>query len=244
MLHKAFFLVHCGSLVSVQGMQALFKGGGNPFSGGMGGLRATKVAIKVKERDETYFFGQRLKTAWGKCYGSPADIEIIRTSIYTGGACQENVIRFGESSLVRKIPDHIQRLGKGEWKVIGVMGPRHGPSTAKTCTQYYSNSNENPAQGYNWTCHWLLVYETKNNGRTTGMFAFDFDSQLGLYVPAKNYFSQSFPRDGGYNESIYFRIFQADQYVQMNKKLAAKNPYWYLNKGTPLAYNKFMSMLV
>merc|ERR1711964_794285 len=131
MLHKAFFLVHCGSLVSVQGMQALFKGGGNPFSGGMGGLRATKVAIKVKERDETYFFGQRLKTAWGKCYGSPADIEIIRTSIYIGGACQENVIRFGESSLVRKIPDHIQRLGKGEWRVIGVMGPRHGPPRQK-----------------------------------------------------------------------------------------------------------------
>merc|ERR1711964_670681 len=103
--------------------------------------------------------------------------------------------------------------------------------------------HENPAQGYNWTCHWLLVYETKNNGRTTGMFAFDFDSQLGLNVPAKNYFSQSFPR-GGYNDSIYFRLFQADQYVQMNKKLAAKNPYWYLNKGTPLAYNAFMSMLV
>lgn len=132
---------------------------------------------------------------------------------------------------------------KGTWKVIGVMGPNHAKDPrVQTCTQYHSNSTANPTHGFPWTCHWLLIYETNNNGHIR-QFVVDFDSSLRLYVPAQDYFYQSFPRDGGCNNTIYFRGFEAATYVTMNRRLAASNPYWYLNQGTALSYNKFTSML-
>jgi len=213
----------------VLAMKGLFAGGFAKIKLKKTRRKRPKKVMSAKEYKEAQDRKAKLEEIKG-CWRannilSTHDYDVLENeNVYISAECQKNVIRFYNQLCQGKLSS-LPTSNIKEWRIIGVMGPKHGPEHQfeKTIEQLHCSSAPiGRAQG--WTCHWFLIHRSQE-----GPYAVDLDSRLGIYVDAHDYFESSFVRKLPVNEKMMVLDFDCDYYATRTESDSDKNPCWYLD---------------